>query len=52
MEVNLVAEKEFQFSINLMNFRLRKRIGFKTPDEVFHDRESIWNTVKNLRSKV
>ena len=47
-DFNLVDEKEFQFRIDLMNFRLRKRIGFKTPDELFHKRESIWKTMRKI----
>ncbi len=47
-DFNLVDEKEFQYRIDLMNFRLRKRIGFKTPDELFHDRDSIWKTMKKI----
>jgi len=47
-DFNMVDEKEFQFRIDLMNFRLRKRIEFKTPDEVFHNRESIWTTTRKI----
>jgi len=47
-DFNLVDEKEFQYKIDLMNFRLRKRIGFKTPDELFHNRESIWKTTRKI----
>ena len=49
---SLVDEKYFQFRIGLMNQRVRKCIGFKTPDEEFFHRESFWDMQKRLRSKV
>ena len=39
---SLVDEKEFQFKIGLMNLRPRKCLDFKTPDELFYNRESFW----------
>ena len=45
---SLVDEKEFKFRIDLMNIRPRKCIGFKTPDEVFFNRESFWEMKKRL----
>ena len=45
-----VDEKHFQFRIELMNQRLRKRIGFKTPYELFFNKPSFWDTHFRLRS--
>ena len=45
---SLVDEKEFEFRIVLMNIRPRKSIEFKTPDEVFFNRESFWDMRKRL----
>jgi len=47
---NEVDEKELEFWIGCMNIRLRKKLRFLTPDEVFFNRESFWAVKNRLRS--